>query len=137
MARAIAALTGVVLLSITGVLLHLWLNRPTERPRRAAPRPLMSTERDGSLYDMGFKYDQLERRLMDSERRAERLAADVAKLQQVQTEMSQRLAEQDSELRLYREGLMAPFQLAPEENSTNSAAPGVAPGITDNPSGGG
>ena len=116
MVRAIAAFTVVVLLSIGGVLVHLWLNRPArisgETPVR---RPLINTERDGSLYAVTLKHDVLEQRLMDSEQLSVQLTQELAAVRQGQQELADKLDQVAEELGLIREQLVAPYEFLPGE----------------------
>lgn len=127
LARAIAALTAVVVLSIGGVLVHLWLQRPADRPAAAAPRALITTEPDGTVYDLDLKIEQLEQQLLDGETRAELLAEQVGQLQDAQrnqTEMIQQLGE---DLDLLTEQLIYLLPAFPEDGDGEASAGAETP----------
>src|SRR6185503_11551027 len=80
MGRAIVATSLVVLVAIAGVLLHLWLRPPVPgatRPRRV---PLLVNEPDGSVYDLTFKLESLEDRLVSEEQRSKQAATEMGNL---------------------------------------------------------
>ncbi len=84
LARAIVFTSALVIMSILGVLLHLWLRGPSSSsagqlgspPRRGIP--ILYNELDGSIADVVVRMETLERRLAQEEGRARRLQQENA-----------------------------------------------------------
>src|SRR5438874_2558452 len=128
MGRAIAVLSMIVLCSFAFVLLHLTLRKPARAAGLRGPAPVLETREDGSVSSVDIQLSIFEQRLMDAERRSERLATELQQEKKDRQQMEDQVAGLQAELkRLRRQPVGEPDAGAPAAPDRSGASPANAP----------
>jgi hypothetical protein len=130
LARAIAVTSLVVVAAIIGVVISLWLRGPipaahvSQPPRRGAP--LLVNDRDGSVYDLNLKQAGLEERLLDEERRSQRLQEELDNVRKDNDRLSRQLRTLEGSIAALRRELArrpVPVPVTPPPANDTTPAP--------------
>jgi septal ring factor EnvC (AmiA/AmiB activator) len=141
--NAIVLAVIAVLVAVVGVGLLAWSRRPATPPaRQPAGLPLLVNDREGGLYDVTVKVQQMERRLAESQLDNQKLMEQLKVANEERGRLTSRLAGLEKEVRSMRKRLQDAEQRlpprpqrAPSLNPATSAPATSPPASTSAPAG--
>jgi septal ring factor EnvC (AmiA/AmiB activator) len=102
MGKAIAAASILVFCSFAFVFVQLWFRRPSVPPQMRGAAPPLENREDGSVYAISIEMDKFERRLMEEEKRWEKLNEDLATMRTEREELKKALEDAQGDIRRLR-----------------------------------
>jgi septal ring factor EnvC (AmiA/AmiB activator) len=131
MGRAIKVVFVLLLCSIAFVALHLKLKRPADAAAAPGRASLLDSRADGSVYAITLEFEKFDRRLMEEEKRSEKLQNDLTALRKDREDLENEVGDLQDEIRRLRR------QVASTDRPPAANSPAAKPPVTPAPPGNG